>query len=202
MAAAAAAITAAWSALRRTNNRSCRRTLRSAYDAIFKAPTQRETNIRPTMERLGGGLAAGRTSVTDGNAAVGSNTVTATTYGSAAGMEYRDSPDPTLGFALAGGGLNWGLAQGLGTGRSDAFQAGVYGKRHLGPAYLSGGRWRSATTGSPPIEPRRSATSSPRPSAARATPRAVKRDIVIAANGASGVTPYGALQTQWFHTPA
>ena len=42
-----------------------------------------------------------------------------------------------VGFALAGGGTNWGLAQGLGGGRSDAFQAGVYGATRSGPAYLA-----------------------------------------------------------------
>ena len=46
--------------------------------------------------------------------------------------------DTVLGFALAGGGTNWGLAQGLGSGRSDAFQAGVYGRSSSGPAYVVG----------------------------------------------------------------
>ena len=49
------------------------------------------------------------------------------TYGFASGIDYRVTPDTVVGFALAGGGTNWGLAQGLGSGRSDAFQAGVYG---------------------------------------------------------------------------
>ena len=40
-------------------------------------------------------------------------------------------------FSLAGGGTNWGLAQGLGSGRSDAFQAGVYGATRSGPAYVA-----------------------------------------------------------------
>jgi hypothetical protein len=42
-----------------------------------------------------------------------------------------------LGFALAGGGTNWNLAQGLGGGRSDAFQAGVYGATRWGPVFTS-----------------------------------------------------------------
>ena len=46
-------------------------------------------------------------------------------------------PTRWSGFALAGGGTNWGLAQGLGGGRSDAFQAGVYGKTYFGPAYVA-----------------------------------------------------------------
>ena len=59
------------------------------------------------------------------------------TYGFAAGMDYHYSPDSVVGFALAGGGTNWGLQQNLGTGRSDAFQAGLYGTRYLGPAYVA-----------------------------------------------------------------
>ena len=42
-----------------------------------------------------------------------------------------------VGFALAGGGTNWGLADGLGTGKSDAFQAGVYGTTRAGPVYIA-----------------------------------------------------------------
>ena len=42
-----------------------------------------------------------------------------------------------VGFALAGGGTNWSLSQGLGGGKSDAFQAGVYGATQSGPAYLA-----------------------------------------------------------------
>ena len=56
---------------------------------------------------------------------------------------------PWRGFALAGAGTGWGLAQGLGSGRSDAFQAGVYGGTRLGPVYV-GARSRSQTTGCRP----------------------------------------------------
>jgi hypothetical protein len=43
-----------------------------------------------------------------------------------------------VGFALAGGGTNWGLANALGSGRSEALQVGAYGIACFGPAYLSG----------------------------------------------------------------
>ena len=42
-----------------------------------------------------------------------------------------------MGFAFAGGGTDWSLSQGLGGGKSDAFQAGVYGATRSGPAYLA-----------------------------------------------------------------
>src|SRR5215813_1411322 len=45
--------------------------------------------------------------------------------GFAAGLDYRLTPDTVAGFALAGSGTDWSLAQGLGGGKSDAFQAGL-----------------------------------------------------------------------------
>ena len=45
-------------------------------------------------------------------------------------MTYHVTPATSYGFALAGGGTNWNLSGGLGGGRSDAFQAGVYGTTH------------------------------------------------------------------------
>ena len=54
------------------------------------------------------------------------------------GMDYHLSPSTVVGFALAGAGTNWGLANALGTGRSDAFQVGGYGISWLGPAYVAG----------------------------------------------------------------
>ena len=53
-------------------------------------------------------------------------------------MERHLTPDTVYGFGLAGGGTNWNLAQALGSGRSDSFQAGAYAKTHWGPLYLSG----------------------------------------------------------------
>jgi outer membrane autotransporter protein len=51
-------------------------------------------------------------------------------------MDYHFSVS-VIGFAIAGGNTNWSLSQSLGTGRSDAFLAGVYGATHFGPAYLA-----------------------------------------------------------------
>jgi uncharacterized protein with beta-barrel porin domain len=73
-----------------------------------------------------------------GDAGIGSHDFGVHTAGFAAGLDYRLSPDSVLGFALAGGGTSWGLAQGLGGGRSDVFQAGLYGSQRFGAAYLSG----------------------------------------------------------------
>jgi outer membrane autotransporter protein len=67
----------------------------------------------------------------------GSHDLAARAAGFAAGLDYRITPDTVAGFALAGGGTGWSLAQGLGGGRSDALQAGVYGATRSGPAYLA-----------------------------------------------------------------
>jgi fibronectin-binding autotransporter adhesin len=81
---------------------------------------------------FGGGVNA------NGDPAVGSSSVSARIYGMGGGVDYRWSPDTVTGFAFAGGSTNWNVAQGLGTGRSDVFEGGVYGSTHFGPAYLAG----------------------------------------------------------------
>ncbi len=84
----------------------------------------------------------------EGNASTGSHQIDARNYGGAAGLNYRLSPEAIIGFALAGGGTNWGLHDGLGGGSSDDFLAGVYGEQLFGRAYVKGalsfgGHWAS-----------------------------------------------------------
>ena len=86
---------------------------------------------------------------TDGNAVVGSNAVSSRIYGTAVGADYRISPFTLAGVALAGGGTNFGLANGLGSGRSDLFQAGAFIRHAVGPAYISAALaygWQDVTT--------------------------------------------------------
>jgi hypothetical protein len=82
-----------------------------AYASVLKAPP-------PSFDQrwTAWGSAFGASSTTNGNAVIGSNNVTANDYGFAAGMDYHVTPSTLYGFALAGGGANWGLAQGLGNG--------------------------------------------------------------------------------------
>ena len=70
-------------------------------------------------------------------AVIGSHDLSARTVGFAGGFDYRLTPDTVVGLAFAGGGTNWSLSQGLGGGKSDAFQAGIYGATKYGPAYLA-----------------------------------------------------------------
>jgi uncharacterized protein with beta-barrel porin domain len=104
-----------------------------AYAALVKAPPKPKFEQRWTVW----GAGFGGSNTTNGNATIGSNNVTASDFGFAVGADYHYSPDTLLGFALAGAGTNWGLAQNLGGGRSDAFMVGGYGITHFGPAYLA-----------------------------------------------------------------
>nr|WP_246740399.1 autotransporter outer membrane beta-barrel domain-containing protein [Bradyrhizobium sp. LCT2] len=85
---------------------------------------------------------------TDGNAAGGSNAATSRIVGTVVGADYRLSPYTLLGFALAGGGTSFGV-NGLGSGRSDLFQAAAYLRHTSGSAYLSAALaygWQAITT--------------------------------------------------------
>ena len=104
-----------------------------AYNVALKAPPPAAFNQR--WSAWGSGF--GEYNNTNSDPSTGTTSVTASAYGFAAGMDYHFTPDTLAGFALAGGGTNWGLAQGLGSGRSDAFQAGLYATTHFGPAYFS-----------------------------------------------------------------
>jgi uncharacterized protein with beta-barrel porin domain len=169
-----------------------------AYDAILKAPPPKPATLDQRWTAWG--TAYGGSDKTNGDPAVGSNTFTANTFGFAAGMDYHPVPDTILGFALAGGGTNWTLAQALGSGRSDAFQAGVYGTKYFGPAYVAGSlavanNWM--TTNRTALGDQLTASFS-----AQSVGGRVEAGYRYAVQPAIGVTPYGALQAQNFHTPS
>ena len=74
---------------------------------------------------------------TAGNALDGSHDRTARSYGLATGLDYRVTPYTVVGFALAGGSTNFGVADGLGGGRSDMFQSAIYSITRIDAAYVS-----------------------------------------------------------------
>lgn len=168
-----------------------------AYASILhKAPPQ------PTFDQrwTAWGSAYGGSNSANGNAGVGSNNVTASAFGFAGGLDYHLSPYTVIGFALAGAGTNWGLANALGTGRSDAFQAGVYGISWFGPAYLGGALSFSNhwfTTNRAALGDELTANFTGQSYGAR-----LEGGYRYAVLPSFGVTPYGALQFQDFYTPA
>jgi outer membrane autotransporter protein len=146
------------------------------------------------------GGAYGGDNRTDGDAAVvGSHDLSARAAGFAAGADYRMTPSTTLGFALAGGNSSWSLAQGLGGGRNDAFQAGLYGRTTSGAAYISAAfaaaeHWLSTS---------RTALGGGQLSArftAQSYGGRLEAGYRLAAPVVA-VTPYAALQMQAFTTP-
>jgi len=64
---------------------------------------------------------------------IGSHDASVRDYGYAGGLDYRITPDTTVGFAMGGAGTDWTIANALGTGRSDVFQGGIYGSRAGAP---------------------------------------------------------------------
>ncbi len=167
-----------------------------AYASVLKAPPAQTFAQRWTAW----GSAYGGSNTASGDPAVGSNNITARTFGFAGGMDYHYSPDTIFGFALGGGGTNWGLAQGLGDGRSDAFQSGVYAITRSGPAYLSAAlaftnHWM--TTDRTALGDQLTANFDAQSYGAR-----VEAGYRYAVLPTLGVTPYAALQAQDFHTPS
>ncbi len=167
-----------------------------AYAAILtKAPPQ-------TFEQrwTAWGSAYGGANNANGDPVVGSTNVRTSTYGFAGGMDYHVTSNTIVGFALAGGGLNWGLPNAMGGGHSDALQAGTYAISYLGPAYVAGAlaftnHW---------FDTNRSALGN------QLTANFVGQSYGARLEGGYrfgvlptlGVTPYAAVQAQDFHTPA
>jgi uncharacterized protein with beta-barrel porin domain len=169
-----------------------------AYSKILKAPPKPAT-FDQRWSVWGAGY--GGSNRTTGDAAVvGSHDLSAATAGGAAGLDYRLAPGTVVGFALAGGGTNWSLAQGIGGGKSDAFQAGVYGTARSGPAYLAAAlaftnHWMSTD---------RFAFAGNHLSAsfnAQSFGGRVEGGYRFA-TVYGGLTPYAAIQSQSFHTPS
>lgn len=141
---------------------------------------------------------------TDGNAAVGSNDTTSRIAGTAVGADYLFSPNTLAGFALAGGGTNFSV-NGLGSGRSDLFQAGAYVRHTAGPAYITAALaygWQDITTdrtvtvaGADHLRAQFNAN-------AYSGRAEGGYRFVAPATGDLGVTPYAAAQFTTFDLPA
>jgi autotransporter-associated beta strand protein len=169
-----------------------------AYSKALKAPPVLAPSFDQRWTAWGGAYGGGNR--TSGDPAIGSHDLSANTAGFAAGLDYRLGPNSVVGLALAGGGTNWSLAQGLGGGKSDAFQAGVYGATRWGPAYLAGAfaftnHWMSTD---------RFAFAGDHLTAsfnAQSYGGRIESGYRFA-TWYGGITPYAAIQAQSFHTPS
>jgi autotransporter-associated beta strand protein len=169
-----------------------------AYASVLKEPRAPLAPVYEPRWTAWAGAYGGSNHTSGDIAIIGSHDLSARTVGGAAGLDYHLTPDTVVGFALGGGGTNWSLSQGLGGGKSDAFQAGLYGATRWGPAYLAAdfaftNHWMS-------------------------TDRIAVNDHLTADFNAQsyggrleggyrfgmlygGITPYAAIQAQSFHTP-
>jgi uncharacterized protein with beta-barrel porin domain len=168
-----------------------------AYDSILaKAPPL------PFEQRwTAWGTGFGGTNNANGDpAVVGSNNIRASTFGFAAGADYHVTPYTVVGFALAGAGTNWGLANAMGTGRSDAAQVGAYGISWFGAAYLAGALSFSDHF----FTTNRSAFGAPLTAnfMGQGYGARLEGGYRVGVLPTFGVTPYGAVQFQAFNTPA
>ena len=162
---------------------------------VYKAPS---AIFEPRWSVWGAGY-GGYNKTSGDPLVVGSHDLAARTAGFAAGMDYRLAPGTVAGFALAGGGTRWDLAQGLGGGGSDAFQAGVYGATRSGPAYLAAAfafanHWMS-TDRAAPFGNRLTADFDAQSFGGRV------EGGYRSGTPIGGVTPYAAVQAQSFRTP-
>ena len=167
-----------------------------AYSKVLRTPVSKAIPQRWSVWGAGYG---GANHTSGDLLVVGSHDLSAHTAGGAAGLDYRVAPGSIVGFALAGGGTGWSLAQGLGSGSSDAFQAGVYAKTHSGPFYLAGAlaytqHWMStdrvAFAGDRLQAQFNAESFGGRAEAGYRIPNAI-----------AAITPYAAVQAQNFHTP-
>ncbi|WP_445221575.1 autotransporter-associated beta strand repeat-containing protein [Bradyrhizobium sp. Pa8] len=175
--------------------------VREAYAAV----TPREASGDVIDNRWGVWASGyGGASNLNGNAAAGSSSTTSRIYGTAVGADYRLSPDTLVGFALGGAGFNFSVADALGSGRADLFQAGLYARHNFGPAYISAALaygWQDVTTDrTVTVSGTDKLTANFRASTFAGRLETGWRFVPIPAS-TFGVTPYAAVQATAFHLP-
>ncbi len=155
--------------------------------------------LAPIWSAWGAGY--GGTLRVGGDASTGSHDTTSRVAGAVAGASYQLSPQARIGFALGGSGSSFSLAQGLGSGSSDNFNAALYGRYQTGPSYLAaalGYVWQDATVD------RTVTVAGGEALRARMHPQALTARVEggqrLQVSGI-GVTPYAALQTTTMFLP-
>lgn len=141
---------------------------------------------------------------TSGNAATGSNNATDRSYAVAVGADRWLSAQTLTGFALAGGGTNFGV-NGLGSGRSDLFQAGLHLRHTEGPAFIAAALaygWQDITTDRTVTISGVDRLRADFKANAWAGRLEGGYRLVLPVSGGIGLTPYAAAQVALFDQPA
>lgn len=146
--------------------------------------------------------AYGGASRVSGDSSAGTATTSSRVYGVIAGADMRADAETRLGFALGGAGTSFAIDGGLGSGRTNMFNASIYGKRQWGPAYVAaalGYAWQDASTDrTVTIAGTDVLHASFHPQALTGRLETGRRYVMPA----FGVTPYAALQTTTFFMPS
>ena len=114
-----------------SNGRKRTRTERDAFAMFTKAPPRA---YEARWNVWAAGFGGSRT--TDGNTVLGSNRTTGNVGAASVGADYWFSPETVAGFALAGGGTSFSVANG-GSGQSDLFQAGAFVRHSIASSYIT-----------------------------------------------------------------
>jgi uncharacterized protein with beta-barrel porin domain len=172
---------------------------RDAFAALYAKAPPVAADPFASRWQVFGSLYGGESRIS-GNASVGSHDAASRIFGGLAGASYTMSDATRFGFALGGGGTAFGLSDGLGSGRSDMFQAGAFARHEFDRGYLTGAfayGWHDVST-------------------ERVAPTGERLRGAYAANVLSGrveagwrlealvasLTPYAAAQTISFRLPS
>jgi uncharacterized protein with beta-barrel porin domain len=101
---------------------------------VFKVPRSIDDAI-PRWSQWATGY--GGTQHTSGDPVVGSNDTRSNIGGLVAGADYRLWPDTLVGFGIGGAFTDFTVANGLGSGSDDSFQAGAYVRHSIYQAYVA-----------------------------------------------------------------
>jgi uncharacterized protein with beta-barrel porin domain len=126
-----------------------RKTSAAGHEAFAKMATKAPPLVSFERRWSVWGTGFSGASSTDGNAVAGTADTRSRIFGGAAGLDHRLGENTLIGFSLGGAGTSYSLAGGLGGGRSEMFQAGVYARHHMGPATIAAAlayAWQDATT--------------------------------------------------------
>ena len=178
--------------------------LTAAYDSFN--PARKATRPQPVERRwsLWASSYGGQGNFEGDQTSVGSHNLGVRVWGVALGADYRVTPDGVVGFALSGGTTNYGLSNGLGSGRSDFFQAGIYGMMRSGSAYLSAAFeyaihdiHTDRTIAVPQLTERLTAVYPGHGFGSR-----IESGYRVNVNKSFGIAPYIAVEAKGFYTPA
>lgn len=161
---------------------------REAYEAIYGKPSLVAAHWNVWSAGFGGSQVS-----TSGSGSVSRS------FATVAGADYSLSPQTRMGFALAGGGT--GFANNYASGQSDLFQAGVFVRHTVGPAYVSTALaygWQAITNEHPVT----SAGTDQLNTALNATAYAGRVESGYRfAIPWLGISPYAAAEVTTFHLP-